>query len=159
MPLSKRARIEIYLLESEKGDHKRMRRAFESEFLHTFGGCTVIKGIKGLYLESEGATDFDRVSLVYADTPFDFDQNFGALSKYTDRNHPVKQLLQRMLLRKRRKKAACVLLSTLNMHLIVHTLKNWVSISTTCLFHNQIMVSRRWKLPIVLFFPVHLMWL
>ena len=61
-----------------------MRRAFESEFLHTFGGCTVIKGIKGLYLDSEGSTDFDRVSLVYADTPFDFDQNFGALSKYTD---------------------------------------------------------------------------
>lgn len=84
MPLSKRARIEIYLPESEKGDHKRIRRAFESEFLHTFGGCTVIKDIKGLYLDSEGDTDFDRISLVYADTPFDFDENFEALSKYTD---------------------------------------------------------------------------
>ena len=84
MPLSKRARIEIYLPESGKVDHKRLQRALESEFLHTFGGCTVIKGIKGLYLDSAGTPDFDRVSLVYADTPFDFDENFGALSKYTD---------------------------------------------------------------------------
>lgn len=61
-----------------------MRRAFEQEFLQTFGGCTVIKGIKGLYLDSDGNTDFDRVSLVYADTPFDFDENFDALSIYAD---------------------------------------------------------------------------
>ena len=61
-----------------------MRQAFEQEFLHTFGGCTVIKGIKGLYLDSAGNTDFDRVTLLYADTPFDFDENFGALAKYTD---------------------------------------------------------------------------
>jgi hypothetical protein len=61
-----------------------MQRSFEREFLHTFGGCTTIKGIKGLYLDSNGKTDFDRVNLVYTDTPFDFDENFGALSKYTD---------------------------------------------------------------------------
>ena len=61
-----------------------MQHAFEQEFLHTFGGCTVIKGIKGLYLDSGGGTDFDRVNLIYADTPFDFDTNFDALSAYTD---------------------------------------------------------------------------
>ena len=61
-----------------------MQRAFENEFLKTFGGCTVIGNIKGLYLSSERETDFDRISLVYADTPFDFDENFDALSKYTD---------------------------------------------------------------------------
>ena len=84
MPLSKRARIEIYLPESERGDHKRLRQAFEQEFLQTFGGCTVIKSIKGLYLGSDGKPDFDRINLVYADTPFGFDENFEALSKYTD---------------------------------------------------------------------------
>jgi hypothetical protein len=61
-----------------------MHRAFEREFLSTFGGCTVIGNIKGLYLGSDRETDFDRISLVYADTPFDFDENFDALSKYTD---------------------------------------------------------------------------
>ena len=84
MPLSKRARIEIYLPERGRSDYARMQRAFEREFLLTFGGCTVIKGIKGLYLGADGKPDSDRISLVYADTPFDFDKNFAALSKYTD---------------------------------------------------------------------------
>jgi hypothetical protein len=61
-----------------------MRRAFEHEFLTTFGGCTVIDDIKGLYLGSDREPDSDRINLVYADTPFDFDENFDALSQYTD---------------------------------------------------------------------------
>jgi len=52
--------------------------------LNTFGGCTVIKDIKGIYLGSDGKSDFDRINLIYADTPFDFEKNFEALSKYTD---------------------------------------------------------------------------
>jgi len=84
LPLSKRARIEVYLPERNKANYRRLQRAFEQEFLTTFGGCTVIKDIKGLYLGSDGKRDFDRINLVYADTPFDFDKNFKALSKYTD---------------------------------------------------------------------------
>ena len=84
MPLSKRARIEIYLPERGRNDYARLQRAFETEFLHTFGGCTVIKGIKGLYKGSDGRPDQDRVNLVYADTPFDFGEHFEEISKYTD---------------------------------------------------------------------------
>ena len=61
-----------------------MQRAFEREFLETFGGCTVIKNIKGLYLGADGKADFDKIDLVYADTPFDFDKHFTAISNYTD---------------------------------------------------------------------------
>ncbi len=53
---------------------RRLRRAFEQEFLATFGGCTVIRNIKGLYLGSDGKADFDKINLVYADTLFDFDK-------------------------------------------------------------------------------------
>ena len=84
MPLSKRARIEVYLPGRAKTADRRLQRAFEHEFLATFGGCTVIKNIKGLYLGSDGKADFDKINLVYADTPFDFDKNFAALAKYTD---------------------------------------------------------------------------
>ena len=84
MPLLKRARIEIYLPERRKSNYRRLQRAIEQEFLGTFGGCTVIKDIKGLYLGSDGIPDFDKVNLVYADTQFDFDKNFVAQSKYTD---------------------------------------------------------------------------
>lgn len=84
MQLSKRARIEVYLPDRKKVNYRRLHRAFEQEFLNTFGGCTVIKDIKGIYLGSDGKADFDRIDLIYADTPFDFDRNFEALSKYAD---------------------------------------------------------------------------
>jgi len=84
LPLSKRARIEIYIPQSGSGDYKRLQRAFETEFLHTFGGCTVIKNIKGMYLGSDDKTDTESVSLVYSDTPFDFDVYFEEIEKYTD---------------------------------------------------------------------------
>ena len=84
MPLSKRARIEIYLPERGSGDYTLLRRVFETEFLHTFGGCTVIKNIKGLYLGSEDDMSDEPISLVYSDTPFDFDQHFDEISQYTD---------------------------------------------------------------------------
>jgi hypothetical protein len=84
LPLSKRARIEIYLPERGTSDYALLRRVFETEFLHTFGGCTVIKNIKGLYLGSEDDVADEPISLVYSDTPFDFDQHFDEISQYTD---------------------------------------------------------------------------
>jgi len=84
LPLLKRARIEIYLPERGRSDYARLQHAFEREFLHSFGGCTVIRNIKGLYLGSDDETDDDNVSLVYTDTPFDFDEYFDEISKYTD---------------------------------------------------------------------------
>ena len=64
--------------------YRNARRAFEREFLETFGGCTVIKNIKGLYLSADSKTETDKIVLIYADTPFEFRKNRKALSKYTD---------------------------------------------------------------------------
>jgi hypothetical protein len=84
LPLSARARIEIYLPDVPQKVYRNARRAFEREFLETFGGCTVIKDIKGLYLSADGKTETDKIVLLYADTPFEFRKNRAALSKYTD---------------------------------------------------------------------------
>lgn len=84
MPLSKRARIEIYIPERGTSDYALLENAFEQEFLHTFGGCTVIRNIKGLYLGSDGKVDTEPISLVYSDTPFDFDEHFDDIAAYTD---------------------------------------------------------------------------
>jgi hypothetical protein len=84
LPLSKRARIEIYIPERETSDYALLENAFEQEFLHTFGGATVIRNIKGMYVGSDGRTDVEPVSLVYSDTPFDFDEYFEEIEKYTD---------------------------------------------------------------------------
>ena len=84
MPLSKKARIEVYLPDKPEPVYRRLQKAFENEFLRTFGGATVIKNIKGLYLSESNKTDSDKINLVYADTPFDFDKHFKALSNYAD---------------------------------------------------------------------------
>lgn len=82
--LSKRARIEAYLPEKNIKVYRRLRKAIEAEFLFTFGGCTVIKGIKGLYLLSGERPEEDEITLVYADTPFGLDDNLEAISEYSD---------------------------------------------------------------------------
>jgi hypothetical protein len=84
LPLSKRARIEIYIPERETSDYALLESVFEQEFLHTFGGCTVIRNIKGMYLGSENVTKVEPVNLVYSDTPFDFDEHFREIAEYTD---------------------------------------------------------------------------
>ena len=84
MPLSSRARIEIYLPDNRKRASKKLREAVEREFLETFGGCTIVKDIKGLYLSDEGESDDDKIVLLYADTPFEFRRNRAAIGKYTD---------------------------------------------------------------------------
>jgi hypothetical protein len=82
LPLSKRARIEIYLPADER--YSRLQTVFEREFLYTFGGCTVVRNIKGSYMAADRTSETEEINLVYADVPFGFDENLEALSRYTD---------------------------------------------------------------------------
>ena len=84
MPLSKRARIEIYLPTKNEERYQNLKRACELEFLKLFGGCTVIRGAKGLYLNSDGDEETDTIDVIYADTPFELEEDNRKLSKYTD---------------------------------------------------------------------------
>src|SRR5689334_15603062 len=69
LPLSRRARIEVYLVVDNSAGYKLLLDAIEREFINTFGGCTVIRGAKGLYLSHSGDVDADDIDLIYADTP------------------------------------------------------------------------------------------
>ena len=82
--LLKRARIEAYLPEKRAEVYRNLREAIEAEFLFTFGGCTVINGIKGLYLLSGEEPTEDEITLIYADTPFGLDDHLKAVSDYAD---------------------------------------------------------------------------
>ena len=82
--LSKRTRIDVYVPEKKNKVYRRLRKAIESEFLFTFGGCTVIEGIRGLYLRSGEKPEEDRVSRIYADMPFAVDEHLRAVSDYAD---------------------------------------------------------------------------
>jgi hypothetical protein len=84
LPLLKRARIEVYLPEGRERVYRRLERAIENEFLFTFGGCTVIRGIKGLYLNAGKQREADKITLVYADTPFGLNRNMALIAEYAD---------------------------------------------------------------------------
>lgn len=84
MPLSEKARVEVYLPDLPAPAYQNLLSALEQEFTYTFGGCTLLRGLSGSYLSNRGATIQDRVNLLYTDTPFAFGENFSTLSRYLD---------------------------------------------------------------------------
>lgn len=82
MPLAKRARIEVYL-PSGAGEG-RLQAMIERELIYVFGGCTVVAGAKGSYLSASGVRETDSIELIYADTPFDPEDDLEAVSRYAD---------------------------------------------------------------------------
>ncbi len=84
MPLSEKARIEVYLPDVPRQAYQDLLRALEQEFTYTFGGCTTVRGLEGNYLSRLGAIMRDHINLLYTDTPFAFEENFAKISRYAD---------------------------------------------------------------------------
>lgn len=84
MPLSKRARIEVYIPDSPDAAYQNLLRAFDEEFMYTFGGSTTVRGLAGSTLSTFGEHMEDTVNLIYTDTSFAFEENLDRLSRYTD---------------------------------------------------------------------------
>ncbi len=82
MPLSARARIEVYLPDQFSLASQELLIAFNQEFTHTFGGATLWRGLDGSYLANDGQTVRDRINLLYTDTPFSLEENADELSSY-----------------------------------------------------------------------------
>jgi hypothetical protein len=59
--------------------------ALETEFTYTFGGCTIIRNLDGSYLSQAGSQIRDRISLIYTDTPYAFEENLEIISAYADK--------------------------------------------------------------------------
>lgn len=84
MPLSVRARVEVYLPDLPKPVYQDLLQILAEEFTYAFGGCTIVRGLDGSYLSRFGQIISDRINLIYTDTPFDFQENFSSISNYTD---------------------------------------------------------------------------
>ena len=84
MPLSERARIEVYLPDLPRQAYRDLLDELEQEFTYTFGGCTTLHGLDGSYLSHAGTPMRDRINLLYTDTPFAFDENLATLARYSD---------------------------------------------------------------------------
>jgi hypothetical protein len=89
LPLSEKARIEVYLPDVPRQAYQDLLDELQQESSYTFGGCTTLGGLEGHYLSRLGARVRDRVNLLYSDTPFAFEENFASLSRYADRLREV----------------------------------------------------------------------
>jgi hypothetical protein len=69
LPLSEKARIEVYIPDLPQETYQNLLDALAQEFTYTFGGSTIIRGLDGRYLSSHGLQVQDRVHLIYTDTP------------------------------------------------------------------------------------------
>jgi hypothetical protein len=85
LPLSEKARIEVYLPDLPRAAYLDLLSALTQEFTYTFGGCTIIRGLNGSYLSQAGLPIQDRINLIYTDTPYTFEENFEIVSDYADR--------------------------------------------------------------------------
>lgn len=85
MPLSEKARVEVYLPDLPKPAYQDLLAALDREFTYTFGGCTIISGLDGSYLSQAGQMLQDRIALIYTDTPYGFRENIEIISKYCDK--------------------------------------------------------------------------
>ncbi len=85
MPLSVRARFEVYIPDQPSQAYQDLVTTLAEEFTLVFGGCTVVSGLNGKYLSNFGQIINDRITLIYTDTPFDLPENFDAVSNYSDK--------------------------------------------------------------------------
>lgn len=84
MPLSEKARIEVYLPDLPRAAYQDLLSTLTQEFTYTFGGCTIIRGLDGSYLSQADLPIQDRINLIYTDTPYTFEDNFEVVSAYAD---------------------------------------------------------------------------
>lgn len=82
MPLSAKARIEVYLPDHLSLASQELLIVFNQEFTHTFGGATLWRGLDGSYLAHNGQTVRDRINLLYTDTPFSLEGNAEEVNTY-----------------------------------------------------------------------------
>jgi len=84
LPLSEKARIEVYLPDLAREAYQELLDDLEREFTHTFGGCSIYRRMDGTFLSGLGHITRDRINLICTDAPFTFDNNLQLLSDYAD---------------------------------------------------------------------------
>jgi hypothetical protein len=84
LPLSEKARIEVYLPDLPRQTYQDLLDELEQEFSYTFGGCTLLRGLEGNFLSRLDLMMRDRINLLYTDTPFAVEKNIAQISRYAD---------------------------------------------------------------------------
>jgi hypothetical protein len=66
-------------------EYAKIINEFENELAYTFGGCSVIQGIKGLYRSRvHGKIVQDRIHVLFSDFEMRFEENRQSIETYVD---------------------------------------------------------------------------
>ena len=84
MPLSERARVEVYIPDLPLAAYQKLLESLEEEFTYGFGGCTILRGLSGSYRSDAGMPVQDRINLIYTDLPYSLTDHISILSVYSD---------------------------------------------------------------------------
>jgi hypothetical protein len=84
LALLEQARVEVYLPDLPTASYRNLLVAFDVEFTHAFGGCTIVRGLEGSYLSHVGVKTPDRINLIYTDIPSALSTNFETVARYAD---------------------------------------------------------------------------
>lgn len=84
MPLSEKARIEVYIPDLPAPAYQELLERLEREFTFGFGGCTIQRGLSGSYLSDFGVPIQDRITLIHTDLPYALSRYLPMLSTYAD---------------------------------------------------------------------------
>jgi len=84
LALFERARIEVYVPDLPDERYQGLLEALDREFTHSFGGCTIQRGLDGSYLSRVGLKIRDRINLIHTDTPLAFERNLDSISRFSD---------------------------------------------------------------------------
>ncbi len=84
MPLSEKARVEVYIPDLPAPAYQELLERLEREFTFGFGGCTILRGLSGSYLSDFGVPIQDRITLIYTDLPYALSRHLTTLSTYAD---------------------------------------------------------------------------
>jgi hypothetical protein len=84
LPLSEKVRVEVYVPDLPERTYQDLLDSLEQEFTHTFGGSTVIPGLRGSYLSRLGLAIHDRVNLIDSDLPLGLEADRELISRYAD---------------------------------------------------------------------------
>lgn len=84
MPLSEKARVEVYIPDLPAPAYHELPERLEREFTFGFGGCIIMHGLSGSYLSDLGVPIRNRVTLIYTDLPYALSSHLSVLSNYAD---------------------------------------------------------------------------
>jgi len=82
LPLFEKVRIELFIPDLPDPIYARLLEEFGNELSYAFGGCTAIS-TQGKYRSTAGSILPDNVTLLFTDTPFQWNKDRLLIERYT----------------------------------------------------------------------------